>query len=698
MAKGAYVGVQGITPDLRPSIQSAIENERANRQEKFQKEQYEYQKQQNEIAKQQRERELDIKERELEYTMGVRDAAKRNQAFFKDYEKHLANAQSDIFNLAGSECMLLINPMIESIASDREEAELGDMTTAGRAKLNAGKTKQTVMSIASICKDYSQILGDEKSRTSMFDNFLDFKGTAPKGYKSVPEYLKAITSQDWKYIQKNGGQYLSNGALDIGTDKDGNVAIKIGDQTFSSIEAVVQHMKSYAVQKDSTYIDMFSNLNKDVQPIYEDIDTEFEKGRRYDFTLMERNFYNHLTTTPLNNYSDNYTYQQAVNDDNKALANMFWQYGFQDDDSNLKTVKDLKKAMWNQYRSKYHNTVTEKPKKTQTTVDVSAYDITDEESRKKLVQRLKSTGHQIDKSTAAQYERVFPIGNSVNKLIVEGDLNALKAYGFDAYRLANGNIELQSSTTTQNNKESGTTNSTRITEMFEINPSDAGDIQKLVINLIDKDNRKNGGHAADNIKWSDVSGLFNFSGFDTQTYNSNNQKPSEIDNIINKFDTEKYKAGRRDMYGDTKIPVVSKIKNAIKDYLPDDTELEVNEPGWGNKIEIIISDMNTGEVIKEYALNPNIDHNTEDEDDKKKQVHTVLRQIKEDFANKNYGGNIWRERTTSRISSNTNYGGDGGNLIGIWNSNASQDENPVTTQPSNTTTVNTGIVTNADLD
>ena len=529
----------------------------------------------------------------------------------------------------------------------------------------------------------------------MFDNFLDFKDTAPKGYKSIPEYLRAITSQDWKYVQKNGGQYLSNGALDIGTDKDGNVAIKIGDQTFSSIEAVVQHMKSYTVQKDSTYIDMFSNLNKDVQPIYEDIDTEFEKGRRYDFTLMERNFYNHLNTTPLNNYSDNYTYQQSVNEDNKELANLFWQYGFQDDDSNLKTIKDLKKAMWNQYKAKYHNTVTEKPQRTQTTVNVSAYDITDEESRKSLIQKLNSTGHQIDKSTAAQYDRVFPIGNAVNQLIANGDMNALKKRGFDAERLPNGNIKFTVSTSSQNDNSKGTSTNKRIIEEFEINPANSTDIETLIIKLIDKDNKENRDIAANKISWNNVSGLFNLEGFTTQT--TDNAKSADIDAVIKEFDEGKFKVKNTGMYKDTKIPTHTKILNAIQSYLPDGFEVqEVEKGSIRNHIVYAIYGPNSEYPIEVYTLNPNIDHDTEDEDDKKMQVHTVLREIKKDFANKNYGGNIWRERSSSNVNT-SNYGGSSG-VISQWSGTTTTDE-PVTAQAAGTTaTTNTVIVNNEGLD
>lgn len=562
MAKGAYVGVQGITPDLRPSIQSAIENERANRQEKFQREQYEYQKQQNEKTYQQRERELDIKERDIAATAqanGVRAETQRMQTWYNEFGELCRKAQSDLSGHPAFSQYLA--ETFDELANLREAAIYANTLDAVKYKAQAEKLYQSVLQVSTMAKDYSVLIPNEFTAETVFT-------TDKIGDLGIMDYLNQYTNKDFKCeTDSAGNKYVTNGAVKFGHSADGNFVISLKDETFSSAEAARQRIDSFIVKPDHAGLKLFNtNLDK-IEPskkIY--VDSSKGKTERNDKDAFAKSLTSYLDKSFLGAYDDSYTWEQAIAAKDTQLIAAFQQYGMKDNDDN---VGQLKRSIVNSKLDTMDmsETVIEAPQKTPTPLQKNI-NYSNSTNVHAEINRLSNSDNPNDRDAAARMRNIYATGSAINDFITKGDTSGLEAMGYVA-GFSNGKFTIAS------------TNKSGISVL--IDPKNPISIEQGVNSiLVDK-------YGKDAITWSsDVNTMFDFDGHAMHA------------DALRKF-------GQSFNKQEKSTDNINGIKNAIVSYLPDNYKVEIKD-GYFNGATIVISDAD-GKNAVEYKFNTNEDVN-----------------------------------------------------------------------------------------
>lgn len=564
MAKGAYVGVQGITPDLRPSIQSAIDNERANRQEKFQKEQYEYQKQQNEIAKQQRDRELDIKERELVATnTGVRADAQRRQAWYTEFGKLLREAQSDISGLPAFSQYLA--ETFDELANLREAAMYADTLDAVKYQTQAEKLYQSVLQASKLAKDYSTLIPNEYTANTVFT-------TDKVGDLGIMDYLNQYTSKDFKFVHdSNDNRYVTNGAVNFGHDADGNFVITMKDKTFSSADAAKQHLDSFIVQPDAEGLKQFNAKLNNIKPSKKTyVDAQKGKISKTDIEGYDTMLDSGINQSLLGAYSDDYTYEQAINDKDATLIAVFQDYGVQDNVDNIKELKRvIKKSKMDTVDMS--ETIIEAPLKEPTPLNRNI-NYSDSKAVEAEIRRLSNSDNQNDKDAAIRLQNIYSVGKAINDLLTQDNKSPLQALKYNVSKNEDNQYVITSETNyrvTEGTGSSGKTTGLTYSqgESIIIDPTDPNSIS-LGVRSILKDQYK------DADKWAtDINTIFDFEHYNNAT--------NEFVQLGKSFEKQSNLSDK-----------TKSIESAIKKYLPEGYKVSFNaNTDWfNNDVTVVITD------------------------------------------------------------------------------------------------------------
>lgn len=594
MAKGTYVGVQGITPDLRPSIQSAIDNERANRQEKFQREQYEYQKQQNEIAKQQKERELDIREKEIAAEanqVGVRADAQRRQAWYTEFGKLLREAQSDISGLPAFSQYLA--DAFENLANLREAAMYADTLDAVKHQTQAEKLYQSVLQASKLAKDYSTLIPNEYTANTVYT-------TDKVGDLGIMDYLNQYTSKDFKFVHdSNGNRYVTNGAVNFGHDADGNFVITMKDKTFSSADAAKQHLDSFIVQPDADGLKQFNTKLNNIKPSKKTyVDAQKGKISKTDIEGYDTMLDSGINQSFLGAYSDDYTYEQAINDKDATLIAVFQDYGVQDNVDNIKELKRvIKKSKMDTVDMS--ETIIEAPSKEPTPLNKNV-NYSNSKSVQSEIKRLSNSDNQNDRDAAVRLQNIYNVGTAVDELIVKDDTSALTAMGYTVNN-NDGKYEIY--------RTSG--------DIIYINPANPNSI-RLGIEYILKDQYKDVG------KWAtDINAVFDFEHYNDAT--------NELVQLGKSFEKQSNSSDE-----------TKSIESAIKKYIPEGYKISFDaNTAWGNNdVNVVITDAKN----KSHAFK----FNTKADKSADNHISKILNEIIELYPR--YDG-IFRQPDNSRQSS-----------------------------------------------
>lgn len=667
MAKGTYVGVQGITPDLRPSIQSAIENERANRQEKRQRE---VQDREYELAKEQ----LRIKEQEAN-TKGVRADLERMKSWATDFEKRCLDAKSNISGLPAFSAYLA--DTFDEIAAYREAAMSADSATAMLYKQKAEKLYQSVLSVSKIGMDYSTLIPNEYPLDAVFTTDLI-------GGEEVGTYLNKFTNKDFKYVNKDGNKYITNGAVNMGNNADGEFVIIAGDETFYSADAVKQYTDGFLIKPDADALKTFTaGLDKITVDSTELQNPDGSKSVSNDIDGYENKVDAYLDNSFLRKYDDEYSWEQAKKDKDTQLIALFRHYGVNDNADTVGELKDIirRGKMGTVSRSEKQ---IEAQQKTHTPIDMSI-NYSDAQKRTAEINRLRASNNPNDRTTAEYIMKASNIGEAIDEAITKGNLDPLQNLDYNVTTDKDGKIILSQMSSSMGGSENGDKASTnyRYTQSKEsiiLDPSNPTTLKASVVRILE-----------DKKVPIDVLGMFDFNGFKPTSSDGNANKSLELqkfaNSIVNKWNGSEY--------GDTGKKIYEIIQEKIQEYLPEGyTITKTSKQGLrGNEITYEIASPDG--TVDEYTMNTNVSAGKENS------VGKIVHKIIEDYpapASSHFTGTIFNTKPVASTKPANKVGGRKSHdiAVNIFNSSGNGNATPTSEQPADSTVVTSGISTNLD--
>lgn len=659
MAKGAFVGVQGVTPDLRPSIQMAQESVRQKRAEEAQKEQ-------QRVEQERWEKEVELKEKQIASTLGegVKDRMKREHAYWDDLSKRLQTAKDDVSK--ESAFAQFASEYINNIAYYREQAELStDPATSMKYRQMAENQLNTLNLITNCAVDTSTLLPD-----------LNKVETYKDEWQSIAQ---GISQSDWTFQTKNvdGKQvpYITNGYITFGMGANGVPQFTIGEEgnakTFASPDALRQYISSNLIFKDDSYIKDISSIF-DIQISSETTTINGNTEKKYDLIGYQRALDEALDQSVLGNYNDDYTYQEALNDGNAPLVNLFRTYG---GENNAKTIKDLKNAISSNAKGRLNidTQVVEKDRPKAVTPLNSSVNYSDAQSRTNAIQRLSSSNNVADQNAAEVIAGGGAIGDALNDLIINKNDNALGSFGYNTViRNTDGTITISGSTsnTRINENEEGETTSYSESERLSpvtFNPSTSEGMQSAVQALITQYNKTSGANTP--LTLGNVAPMFNYNGYEQNNQEADGNNPITIlKQAIQNNDDIKDTDDNITINGKSQ-DADKAIRQSINEFLSNSGYFCDTNYKLGNaNLEIHIKNDSDSEIVKTFYVNLNLS------DEEKRQggwrhngkkwrpIENVLDEIEKSYSNNkrdSFQGNIFRtgnslSNSTSSLTINNN--------------------------------------------
>lgn len=636
MANGAYVGVQGIAPDLRPSIQTA--------QQAAQERQAQRQAQKNwEKEFEQKERQLDIQEKQAEteqikaQNAGIKTYLEQNSKWGTEFEKRCLSAKEDISKQPAF--LQLANPIFEEIASLREIATTGDFESANKAKAKAEQLYSNLVQLATYCKDYSVAIPQDAFDKS---NFAGFTTDLIDG-KDTGDWLNGFTNTNWTYYRnQDGGSYISNGAAHIGLNANGDFSIRVGEEEFSSPDALKRYLSNHVIAKDNMLVDEVGKLST-LKPQTQKTGTDGNIRTVNDIGTFTSSLRTQVDNI-LSKYPDDYSVEQARKDKDGAILELFTRYGT---DSNVDTVGELKISIVYEYSSKFPRvveTVTKDEKDSVAPFNNPAGDLTNPNNRQELI-TITSGMNAAAKNRANINKRIFNIVDAVNDLVT-GDASGadtFSQYGYKASKRKDGRIAITpKGTETYGYSDGKESINTSNKEGDTFDPHDATSMRSLIEMIVNADNANN--KDLPNITQNDLDSIIDFGGFSKVP--SDRDEVANIEALMDFYDDNTSKNNVNIKIGEQ----VGEVKDIVRDYIQsyldkkgsDYSVQVVPKRGWSNSISIAITDKDGNTTT--YTMNTNI----ADEEKKSgkwvgKDVRSVLSKILNDYPVDKVSGSLYRK-------------------------------------------------------
>lgn len=647
MAEGAYIGAQGVTPDLRPSVQAAVENDRARRAER--KEEQRYQQQLDlEYKKLDAEREMHKATLQQNY---IKQRAETLQKWGTDFGKQCMEAQGDLSK--NSAFLEFCNPTIERIAQLREMAENGDFEFSAKHKQEAENLLNTLKMFASVAHDYSELFPSD-----YLENMNEFKQDTINNL-SAEKYYETFTNKNWEYkTGKDSSRYITNGAVVIGSDAKGNPLLAVGDKTFSNPQALRDYLGSSMIQKDDALVNELESVYKLTPNKNSETLADGSTSTTYDIEDYNTRVMTAINNSSLGTYEDSYTYEDARRDGDGRLITLFQDAGMQ---NGAFTVEELKRDIAEDARISQNVSTVNKdaPSKDKGIATIVAMDYSDASVRNN-VKTLSRNATQSEKNKANVLDRTFSIVDAFNKVVNNADgtdiTDAFAAWGLKASANQDGTITLSSPmqySTTENEKGETTRYSGK--DGITFNPNDPQSVRSAFEMIVNADNKAHSGEPT--ISMSEIAPVVNFEGYNTKGSAPQSEARNNLDVLMRYYDENSTSNSKKITIGDTSN---EKANTIIHDYLQEyirgideNAIVKLNPASMGNDVGITIT---VNGKTKTYTLNTNIDEDEKTEDKwKDMTVRAVIEKIISDFpvTRTTYSGSLYRKNSTpTRPASN----------------------------------------------